>query len=247
MTAARSRSSRGTSALARTSHPSSPSCVAPRDAHADVRFVHPLADRHERCANFGDIPARAQRTSSPRDPERVSNAIASPAFRAETSAATRRDAWSRRFVVAEASRPARIVCDHAGLNARTAVREPLRPRVRAILFNFFGVAFDRDCVDRNRTGAITPAFDRENFLLAATTAMGGIKHGTVRTHSIPRGRTDSTFLSRARQVVRHRRESDPGGASRSMAPSRPGFPREGSLSSEELGSVDQGGPRWRRP
>jgi hypothetical protein len=192
-----------------------------------------LAKVRERCANLDDIPARVAAFTrfgiarAPRD----------------TRVASRDDARARRFVVTGVADGSRIVCRHAGLNASTALHETLRPRVREILFNFLRVPFDCGPVDRKREGAITTAFEKEKFLLAAAPSSGGIKHDTVRTHSIPRGRTGITFLSRARQVVCHSRESDPGGGTAHVTPSRPGFPREGTLQSEEFSSVDQGGPK----
>jgi hypothetical protein len=247
MSGAHAMPSSGTSAFARTSPCASSRGTTSHRSSGDDCAERQLVDRRERCANFGDIAARSDRSPLHAKSARVSNAVPSPSFAATSRDATRHEAKPLRFVVTGAATSARIVCDHAGLNVRTAIGDALRSRVRAMLLDFSRATLGRGPVDRNDEGAITPAFDRENFLLAATTSMGGIKHGTVRTHSIPRGRAGSTFLSRARQAVRHRREPDPDGASFSTAPSRPGFPREGSLSSEELGSVDQGGPKWRRP
>jgi hypothetical protein len=247
MSGAHATLSSGTPAFARTSPCVSPRVAPPRGSFDDDREEFHLVDRRERCANFGDIAARDDLGHLHAKFTRVSNEITSPSLAPASSAATRHERAALRFVVTGVATPARIVCDHAGLNARTAIGDALRSRVRAVMFDFLHATLGRGPVDRKHAGAITPAFDRENFLLAATTSKGGIKHGTVRTQSIPRGRTGSTFLSRARQAVRHRRESDPGDARLSTASSRPGFPREGSLSSEELGSVDQGGPKWRRP
>lgn len=206
------------------------------------RPIH-VAGSRERCANFGDIAARDLSRRAPGDTARGSAVVTSPSFDAARDRASRDASWSRRFVVTAASQPARIVCDHAGLNARTALDRTLRTRVRATALDFLRAPFDRGCVDRNRATSLTPAIDREKFLLAATMSPGGIKHGTVRSNTIPRGRTAGTFPSRARQVVRHSREPDPGGAGTSAEPSRPGFSREGRRSSEDPGSKDQGGPK----
>ena len=236
-------SPRGTIASAGTSR-DVPSAADSRRAVVDDRpRAGHVVDPRERCANFGDIPARDARRSSRRALAREFTVVASPSFDLSTCNASRGASWSRRFVVADAQRPARIVCGHAGLNARTALDETLRARVRATVIDFFRAAFDRGCVDRKHEGSFTAAIDRANFVLAATTSPGGIKAGTVRSNTIPRGRSAGTFPSRARQVVRHSRESDPGGAGISAAPSRSGFPREGRRSSEDPGSMDQGGPK----
>lgn len=233
----------GTITTASTS-PTVPMIVATPSARHASPPATPRADGgHERCENFGDMSVRAA-------PRRARDArcsapgvVASPAFARESTRASRDASWSRRFVLAGVRPPARIVCEHAGLSARTTIDAALRSRVRVTALDFFGAPFSRECVDRNRAGSITAAIDRVKFVLAATTSSGGIKAGTVRSNTIPRGRTAGTFPSRARQVVRHRRESDPGGAGISAAPSRPGFSREGWRSSEEPGSMDQGGPK----
>lgn len=201
----------------------------------DRRRANPNSGVEERCANFGDIAAREDMDPRSDVGSRV------PSL---PSNGSRNDAsWSRRFVVTAHTRATRIVCGHAGLNARTALDEALRSRVRAMLLDFSRAPFGRGCVDRNHEGPLAPAIDRENFVLAATTSAGGIKAGTVRSNTIPRGRSAGTFPSRARDVVRHSRESDPGGSGISAEPSRPDFSREGRRSSEDPGSKDQGGPK----
>lgn len=152
------------------------------------------------------------------------------------------DPRSSRYVVTAPATQSRIVCRHAGLNARTALDETLRVRVRETLIDFFRATFDRSCVDRNRTTSTAAAIAKEKFFLAASPRAGGINHGTVRSDTTPRGRSGSTFQSRGLQEVRHRRGSDSVGAGTSTTPSRSDFPSEGQRSSEEH-IADQGGPQ----
>jgi hypothetical protein len=125
----------------------------------------------------------------------------------------------------------------------TALRETLRLRVREIMFDFLRGTFISGSIDRNQPGSTATAIAKEKFFLAASPATGGINHGTVRSETTPRGRAGSTFQSRARQAVRHRRGSDSGGTGLSTAPSRSDYPSEGQRSSEEHSFADQGGPQ----